>query len=153
MYVNEFPGFNRTYSSLLSRSVFPNPETRSDVGKACYLDMKDAYYFPHDTNATNDPKVMLMVSQLGLEGYGIYWTLIEHLREQPGFKSRLDILPALAIRFNSSKEKYTAVVKGYALFVIKDEIFFSLSLVRRMKAVNDKKKKLSDAGKRGNLLP
>ena len=43
---------------------------------------KDAYYFSHDSNAKDDPKCMLLIEELQLEGYGIYWILIEVLREQ-----------------------------------------------------------------------
>ena len=46
---------------------------------------KDAYYFPHDSNAKDDPKCVLLIEQLGMEGYGIYWMLIETLREQPDY--------------------------------------------------------------------
>ena len=40
---------------------------------------KDAYYFSHDSNAKDDPKCMVLIDQLGLEGYGIFWVLIETL--------------------------------------------------------------------------
>ena len=33
---------------------------------------KDAYYFSHDANAQDDPKCMLLIDQMGLEGYGIF---------------------------------------------------------------------------------
>ena len=36
---------------------------------------KDAYYFTHDSNAKDDPKCALLIDQLGMEGYGIYWML------------------------------------------------------------------------------
>lgn len=115
--------------------------------------MRDSYYFPHDTTATDDPKIMLMIAELGLEAYGIYWTLIEHLRNQPDFKSNLSVLKALGIRFNSSEEKYKTVVKRYELFkIIDEEIFFSQSLVDRMKPLLLKRKKLSIAGRKGNVV-
>ncbi len=31
---------------------------------------KDAYYFPHDCNARNDPKILALRSVFGAEGYG-----------------------------------------------------------------------------------
>jgi hypothetical protein len=102
--------------------------------------MKDAYYFPHDSNATNDPKIMLMIAQWGLEAYGIYWTIIEHLREQPKYISHLKILKALAQRYSSTEEKYFSVVKSFGLFTIDDNEFFSASLKKRMKSLDDKRK-------------
>lgn len=41
--------------------------------------MKDAYYFPHDSNAKDDPKLSLIIEDLGLNGYGAYWVIIELL--------------------------------------------------------------------------
>ncbi len=111
---------------------------------------KDAYYFPHDSNAKDDPKCVLLIEQLGLEGYGIYWMLVEVLREQPDYTYPLSLLPALARRYNTTSEKVKAVVCGYELFTIKDDrIFFSDSLNRRMEALVEKRAKRSEAGKLG----
>ncbi len=105
--------------------------------------MKDAYFFPHDSNATNDPKIMMLIAGEGLEGYGIYWTIIEHLREQPGYKSHLLILKALAMRYNSTEKKYVAVVQDFGLFVVDDDmIFFSPSLLKRMLPLKEKREKM-----------
>ena len=60
---------------------------------------KDAYYFSHDSNAKDDPKCMLLIEELQLEGYGIYWVLVEILREQPDFKYPLKMIPVLARKF------------------------------------------------------
>lgn len=95
---------------------------------------KDAYWFSHDSNAKDDPKTMKLIDQLGLEGYGIYWVLIEVLRDQPTFSYPVDLLSILARRYNTSGEKMKAVVMGYGLFdVDQDNNFFSHSLNDRMK--------------------
>jgi hypothetical protein len=108
---------------------------------------KDAYYFPHDSNAKDDPKCVLLIEELQLEGYGIYWILIETLREQPDFKYPMKLIPALARRYFTSKEKMTTVIKSYGLFEIEgDEFFYSESLMRRMEIVNEKREKAKIAG-------
>jgi hypothetical protein len=95
--------------------------------------LKDAYYFSHDSNAKDDPKCVLLIEQLGLEGYGIFWVLIETLRDQPEYKYPLALIPALARRYNTTAEKMKTVVGSYGLFQIEnDEFFFSESLDRRM---------------------
>ena len=110
---------------------------------------KDAYYFPHDSNAKDDPKCVMLIEELQLEGYGIYWILIETLREQPNFKYPMKLIPALARRYFTTKEKMTAVIMGYDLFEIEgDEFFYSESLLRRMEIVNEKREKSKLAGKR-----
>lgn len=95
---------------------------------------KDAYWFPHDANAQDDPKCMLLIDQLGMEGYGIYWALIERLRNEKDFSLPITLLNAFSKRWYSSKEKIEAVVKNYELFVIENDRFFSQRLKNSMEA-------------------
>ena len=112
---------------------------------------KDAYYFPHDSNAKDDPKCVLLIEQLGMEGYGIYWMLIETLREQPDYTYPVANIPALGRRYNTTAEKVKTVVCNYSLFTVKDDkIFFSDSLNRRMLVLEEKRAKRSEAGRLGN---
>ncbi len=112
---------------------------------------KDAYFFSHDSNAKDDPKCVLLIEQLGMEEYGIYWMLIETLRDQPGYKYPVSLLAALARRYNTTPEKVKTVVYNYGLFIVEDDnVFFSQSLVKRMIPLEEKRRKLSEAGQRGN---
>jgi len=43
--------------------------------------MKDAFYFQHDYNARNDEKVLELRSNYGVEGYGLFWMLLESMAE------------------------------------------------------------------------
>lgn len=43
---------------------------------------KESFYFPHDNNAHNDPKLMSLFMEFGLAGIGLYWILIEILHQQ-----------------------------------------------------------------------
>lgn len=43
--------------------------------------MKESFYFPHDTNAIQDPKLLMLLSKCGLDGIGLYWILIEILHQ------------------------------------------------------------------------
>ena len=110
---------------------------------------KDAYYFSHDSNAKDDPKCMLLIEELQLEGYGIYWILIEVLREQENYTYPLKMIPVLARKFLTTKEKMMTVIEKYDLFDIENgEFFFSHSLNRRMGLMNDKREKARLAGKK-----
>lgn len=107
--------------------------------------------FPHDSNAKDDPKCVLLIEQLGMEGYGIYWMLIETLREQPDYTYPVANIPALGRRYNTTAEKVKTVVCNYGLFTVKDDkIFFSDSLNRRMLVLEEKRAKRSEAGRLGN---
>ena len=110
--------------------------------------MKDAYWFKHDSNAKDDPKCVLLIEQLGLEGFGIYWVLIEILREQPDYHYPLALIPSIARRYNTSTQKVEAVIKGYGLFATDgEEFFFSESLINRMKPLEEQREQARLAGK------
>ncbi len=112
---------------------------------------KETYYFSHDTNSKDDPKCVLLIEQLGMEGYGIFWVLIETLRDQPNYKYPVANISAIARRYNTTTEKVRAVIYGYELFVVEADVFFySESLNRRMETYNSLKSKRSESGRLGN---
>jgi hypothetical protein len=91
---------------------------------------KDAYYFPHYCNARHDRKIKRLQKDLGVEGYGIFFMILEVLREQTDFKFPLSDLDLLAIEFNVSLAKIEATVKSYDLFEIDiNSNFFSPKLL------------------------
>ena len=47
---------------------------------------KDVYYFSHDVNASNDPKIVAMESQFGVISYAWWWKLIEKLASSDNYK-------------------------------------------------------------------
>ncbi|MFX4267743.1 DUF4373 domain-containing protein [Aliarcobacter butzleri] len=105
-------------------------------------------YFSHDANAKDDFKVMLLIEELGLEGYGIFWVLIETLREQQNYKYPLKLLSVLARKYNTTLAKLEVVVRNYHLFVIEDDCFFySSSLNRRMQKMEVLREQRVIAGK------
>ena len=109
------------------------------------------YYFPHDSNAKDDPKCMVLIDQLGMEGYGIYWVLIELLRDQNNYQYPMAATGAIARKYATSKEKVETVISNFGLFeATEDGYFFSPSLKKRMAPLDTKRKALSDAGKKGN---
>ena len=113
---------------------------------------KDSFYFPHDSNAKDDPKCMKLIYKLGLEGYGIYWVLVEALREQTDYKYPVDLIPVLAQRFNSTEDKFNSVLRDFDLFEFDDKCFYSDSLMERMRDINDMREKRRQSGIKGNMV-
>jgi hypothetical protein len=109
--------------------------------------MKESFYFSHDSNARNDVKIIKLRRQLGMEGYGIYWALIEMLRDAPGNRLPIESIDDIAFSINCSKEKVEAVIRSYELFLIVDETFFSDRLIRSMNQYKELKSARSKAGK------
>jgi hypothetical protein len=105
---------------------------------------KDTFYFSHDYNAHNDVKILYMRQELGMEGYGIYWFLIESLADSGGILP-LKIVPVLAKQMDSTQVKVEAVIMNYELFDVNDKEFFSIRLLQHIELRNG----LSAAGKIG----
>ena len=99
---------------------------------------KDAYYFSHDANAQDDPKCMLLIDQMGMEGYGIFWALIERLRAEKDYTLPFSICGPLAKRWGTSKEKVETVVRNYNLFTLDIDVFFSIRLKKSMQLKSEK---------------
>lgn len=105
-------------------------------------------YFPHDSNARNSDKLIPLRARLGAEGYGIYFMLIERLREEPSYMSVKDYnMLAFDLRVDSGKVK--SVIEDFGLFAFTDDgkCFYSESLMRRMKIKDVKSEKARQSAK------
>lgn len=120
---------------------------------------KDAYYFPHDCNARNDPKILALRSVFGAEGYGVYFMLIEILREQPDYKLQITkyLYHTLAMQMQMQKERVQEIVEACCnefsegdspLLVNDGEYLYSASLLRRMGKVDDISKLRREAARK-----
>lgn len=112
---------------------------------------KEAYYFSHDANARNDVKIIRLRRSLGLEGYAIYFCLIEILREQSGYRLAMASIPDIAFELHTSEEKVKVVINSFDLFEIDETHFFSPRLLASMEQYNELKTKLVEAGRKGGL--
>jgi hypothetical protein len=113
---------------------------------------KDSYYFSHDSNARNDLKIIRLRREMGQEGYGIFFILIEILREQHDYKLPVNTIPDVAYNEKIDEKLINAVLSDYGLFKNDGQCFFSERLLRSMDEYNSKKQKLSDAGKKGSQI-
>ena len=101
--------------------------------------MKNDQYFPHDATASNNIKLMLLISAEGAKGYGVYWLLLEFLRQQQDYIGKLDMLDMLARRVKTSRVVVQRVITDYALFVVEGEWFYAPGLNERMRPLDDKR--------------
>ncbi len=108
-------------------------------------------YFPHSSNARNTDKLINLRMQCKAAGYGVYFMILERLREEPEYMSVKDYnMIAFDLRVDASLIK--SVVEDFGLFVFTEdgEYFYSESFKHRMEIMDSKTKKLSEAGKKGN---
>ena len=137
---------------------------------------KDVYYFSHDVNASNDPKIIVMKELCGVIAYAWWWILIEQLAVQEDYKLPMDKITftGLGIAFgmkqneanassneaNASKTKQAEafinlLINECELLETDGEYFWSPSLVRRNLLRKNKQveisRKRSEAGRLGGL--
>lgn len=93
-------------------------------------------YFPHDSNARNDERLVNVRMKHGAAGYGVYFMLVERLREDPEYMSVVDYnLIAFDLRIDASLAK--SIIRDFGLFAFtvdteRGECFYSESLRQRM---------------------
>lgn len=110
---------------------------------------KDAYYFPHFCNARNDRKIKRVMKELGVEGYGIYFMLLETLREQTNLKYPLEDIDLLADEFGTSEQKIRTVICNYLLFSLdKQNNFFSKKFNEYLKPYFEKSERARVAARK-----
>ena len=113
--------------------------------------MNDSY-FPHDSNARNSDKLIPVRMRYGAEGYGIYFMILERLREEKNYMSIKDYNTlAFDLRVDTSKIK--AIVEDFGLFAFTEngECFYSEGFNKRMEIKDAKSRKRSEAGKKGAI--
>ena len=71
---------------------------------------RDVYYFSHDVNASNDPKIIVMKELCGVIAYAWWWILIEQLAVQEDYKLPMDKITftGLGIAFGMKQNEANA---------------------------------------------
>jgi len=109
---------------------------------------KEAFYFPHFCNARHDRKIRRLRRELGVEGYGIYFMLLETLREQQDLMYPMDDLDLLSDEFGVSEAKIRTTICNYELFEVdEDQKFFSPKMLVYLEPYFRMKEQRKMAGK------
>ena len=95
--------------------------------------MKKGFYFPHFYDARNDVKIIKLRRVHGLEGYAIYFCLLEMLRAREDFRLPLSSIPEIEYELRVSKEVIFSVIKNFELFEFdENENFYSQKLIENL---------------------
>ena len=108
---------------------------------------KDAYYFSHDSNAQHDPKILRMMKKRGWKAYGLYWGIVEKLREEDTHSLPTDY-ETLAFAMRIKSELIKDIVESYDLFVVEDGLFYNLRLNKSMQLVREKSQKAKESARK-----
>lgn len=119
---------------------------------------KDVFWFRHDSNASRDIKLIKIRAVYDFWGIGVYWCIVEYLRDQPLYRFEYD---ESNMQFLSQIigcqdfVKFSNFIKDairFNLFCVENGYIFSSSLVERMKKWDSCKTNGSEGG-RGNKKP
>jgi hypothetical protein len=108
----------------------------------------EQHWFKHNINASNNGKLIKLQANEGLEGYAVYWKLIELLYINEGrYEFSLD---ELAFTLRISRLEYSnslieSVIKNYGLFNYDDDIFYSDRVIQGLADIYDKSKKATES--------
>lgn len=110
----------------------------------------DANYFSHDSNARNDSKMINVRARFGAEGYGVYFMILERLRDEATYTSITDY-NMLAFDLHVDTSVVKSVIEDFGLFVFTNDgkYFSSESFNKRMALKDAKSNARSEAGKKG----
>ncbi len=116
---------------------------------------KDAYWFRHDSNARNDPKILMLRAQYGPVGYAYYFMVIEMLREVHGYKIKNDkfLYAGIAVGAGISEKIAKEFIKkatDLGLLTLNTHLY-SASLLGRMARLSLLQTERSEAGRAGGL--
>lgn len=112
---------------------------------------KNTYYFPHDSNAREDDKIIALRMDKGAAGYGLYWLLLELLSTSPDCEFERNYNKVGFVLHESAKD-VKSVIEDYGLFQYTEDgkRFYSKRMVEQMESVNETREKRSTAGRKGN---
>lgn len=117
------------------------------------FEKKDAFYFPHFCNARHDRKIRRVRKELGVEGYGIFFMLLEVLREQADYCYPMDDIDLLCEELGTSEQKVRTVICNYDLFqVTESDNFFSSNFIMYLQPYLKGKETKKAGGIKGNLI-
>jgi hypothetical protein len=105
-------------------------------------------YFPHDSNARNDERIIRLRMKHGAAGYGVYFMILERMRDAADYMCAKDY-DMIAFDLRESSELIRSVVEDFGLFVMEDDNFYSESFLRRMREKDEAASKRREAGRKG----
>ena len=109
---------------------------------------RKVHYFKHESNARNDEKLLAVRRDYGMEGYGVYWSIVEMLREADEYSLPTDY-HYIAWELHVAEELIKHIVEDYDLFIVEDGCFYSERLCCDMKKEREISEKRSEFGKKG----
>lgn len=111
-------------------------------------------YFPHDSNARTDERLLELRAEHGWAGYGLWWALVEQLRDATDYRLSNAKIGGLAMGLAMPAAELRQLLDcciGLGLLATEEDgaYFYAPALRTRMAPLDAKRAAFSEAGKRG----
>jgi hypothetical protein len=114
----------------------------------------ESSWFKHDSNARHDIKIQYLRSVHGNAGYGMFWMIIEIMRDSNDYCLKYDLMTFIAL--SRELEMNHEQVRSFLDFCIQAEllikdngIIYSESLLKRLDKLEERKRQLKLNGMKG----
>lgn len=97
-------------------------------------------YFSHDIASRQDKSIILLLDDMGYEGYGLFWAIVEFMH-----RNSLSVGEERLVAGKEFAEKVTRVLNDFKLFRIEDNEYISDRILNNINKQKEKSKKASAA--------
>jgi len=109
---------------------------------------KDAFWFKHDSNSRTDVKLVKLRRKSGLEGVGLFWCVVEMLRESENYELDLSCSDDIIYDLRTTESVFESLFECN-LLEKGENTFYSESLKGRMLGMDKVREKRKLAGSKG----
>jgi len=109
---------------------------------------KDAFWFKHDSNSRTDVKMVKLRRKSGLEGVGLFWCVVEMLRESEDYELELGCSDDIIYDLRTTESVFESLFEC-ELLARDERVFYSESLKDRMTGMDKVREKRRLAGSKG----
>lgn len=120
------------------------------------MSKQESYWFSHDSNAANNPKMVALKRKYGYEGYGRWWRLVERLRECADYRYDISVPFAwevigqdLDMSAADAESFVRECIDYYQLLETDGQYFWSSDLDDRMEYWEKRREVLRERGRKG----
>lgn len=107
-------------------------------------------YIPHPSNARQASTCVSLLIEEGFAGYGLYWAILEVLRDAPNYRYSPDPRVWAYVLHAPDVDQVGRVLTRYGLFEHDDDgLLFSPWLMESLGSYDETKRRRSEAGRKG----
>lgn len=81
-------------------------------------------------------KIDTMITELGIESYGIYWLIVEKFCLYGDYMMPYSAIPNLARKYSTPQEKINKIINDYDLFILHKDSFYHEDIKKEMEKKN-----------------